>query len=241
MMHDWIIVLTRSPLFSVSLTLITYVIALAIAKRANFNPLANPVLIAVAMIVGILHLSQLSYADYFSGAQFIHFLLGPATVAMAIPLAKQVQHLRRLLLPLMFSLVLGSVTSIVSAFGITVLLHGSRELAISMGPKSATTPIAMAIAEKLGGIPSVSAVVVITTGIIGAMIGRFVFSRIGVGGAEVRGFALGVAAHGVGTARAFQISSTMGSYAGLGMGLNGILTAILTPLMVPLMLRLWFP
>lgn len=195
----------QTPVFSLSLTLISYFIALAIAKRFQFNPLVNPVVLAVAMIVGVLHLSQLSYAQYFSGAQFIHFLLGPATVAMAVPLAKQVRHLRRVLLPLMISLLLGSITSIVSAFGITVLMHGSRELAISMGPKSATTPIAMAIAEKLGGIPSVSAVVVITTGIVGAMIGRFVFNRLAIHDTEVRGFALGVSAHGIGTARAFQI------------------------------------
>lgn len=230
----------QTPLFSVILTLATYFIALAIAKRFQFNPLVNPVVLAVAMIVGVLHFSQITYADYFSGAQLIHFLLGPATVAMAIPLAKQVDRLRRVLLPLGLSLLLGSVTSIVSAFSITALMHGSRELAIAMGPKSATTPIAMAIAEKLGGIPSVSAVVVITTGIIGAMVGRFVFNRIGVTSTEVRGFALGVSAHGIGTARAFQMSSTMGSYAGLGMGLNGIMTAILTPLLVPILLRLFY-
>jgi putative effector of murein hydrolase len=141
---------------------------------------------------------------------------------------------------LAISLVLGSLTSIISAFGITALMHGTRELAIAMGPKSATTPIAMAITEKLGGIPSVSAVVVITTGIIGAMVGRFVFNRIGVASVEVRGFALGVSAHGIGTARAFQISSTMGSYAGLGMGLNGIMTAVLTPILVPILLRVFY-
>lgn len=233
--------LNEAPLllaiFSLSLSFVAYAIALRLAAWFRANPLANPVVVAVAIIILILWATDVSYQSYFAGAQAIHFFLGPATVALAIPLAKQAHRLKRLVLPLCWSLLLGCVSSIVCAFVITSLLGGSLALAISMAPKSATTPIAMAITDGLHGYPSVSAAVVITTGIIGAIIARFVFATLGISSLEARGFALGVSAHGIGTARAFQLSSELGAYAGLGMGLNGVLTAVLTPVVVPFLVR----
>lgn len=225
---------------ALALSFAAYLLSLRVAGFFRFNPLANPVVMAVALIIVVLKCCDVSYQTYFRGAEAIHFLLGPATVALAIPLAKQASRLRQILLPLSLSLVLGCVTSIVSAFVITFAFKGSLPLAVSMAPKSATTPIAMAITEALHGYPAVSAAVVITTGIIGAIIGRFVFKFLAIDSIEARGFAMGVSAHGIGTARAFQISPELGAYAGLGMGLNGVLTAVMTPLLVPSLAKICY-
>lgn len=229
--------LSASPLLGLTLTLCAYVFAHAIFERCNFSPLANPVAIAVALIALVLAVSGMSYQRYFAGAQFVHFLLGPATVALAVPLARQFPRMRRALFPISLALLSGCVTAIVSSVAIARLLGATPQLARTLGPKSATTPIAMAVAERLGGLPALTAVVVILTGIFGAITGRFLFNALGVRSMEARGFALGVASHGIGTARAFQVNAEAGAYAGLGMGLNGALTAVLAPWLVPLVLR----
>jgi predicted murein hydrolase (TIGR00659 family) len=225
--------LAASPLLGLTLTLCAYVVAYWLYGRCQFSPLANPVAIAIALVSLVLLLSGMPYSEYFAGAQFVHFLLGPATVALAIPLARQLPRLKQTFLPLLCGLLAGSATAIVSAVVVTMMLGGSYQLAVSIGPKSATTPIAMAVAEKLGGMPAVTAVLVIGTGIFGAIAARFLFKAMNIDSAEVRGFALGVASHGIGTARAFQVSAEMGALAGLGMGLNGILTALLAPWLIP--------
>jgi predicted murein hydrolase (TIGR00659 family) len=229
--------LSASPLLGLTLTLCAYVAAQAIYARCHYSPLANPVAIAIALISAVLVLTGMSYQRYFAGAQFVHFLLGPATVALAVPLARQWPRLRRSIVPLSCALVSGCVTAIVSSVAIARLLGAPPQLALTIAPKSATTPIAMAVAERLGGLPSLTAVMVIATGIFGAITGRFLFNALKIGSPEARGFALGVAAHGIGTARAFQVSAEAGAFAGLGMGLNGALTALLAPWLVPLVLR----
>jgi predicted murein hydrolase (TIGR00659 family) len=229
--------LSASPLLGLTLTLCAYVVAHAIFARCNYSPLANPVAIAVALIALVLAGSGMSYQRYFAGAQFVHFLLGPATVALAVPLARQFPRMRRSLIPISCALLCGCVTAIVSSVAIARLLGATPQLARTMGPKSATTPIAMAVAERLGGLPALTAVVVILTGIFGAITGRFLFNALKVHSMPARGLALGVAAHGVGTARAFQVDAEAGAFAGLGMGLNGALTALLAPWLVPLVLR----
>jgi predicted murein hydrolase (TIGR00659 family) len=234
--HFWVY-LSASPLLGLTLTLCAYLLAQAVYARCGFSPLANPVAIAIAIIALVLVASGMSYQRYFAGAQFVHFLLGPATVALAVPLARQVPRLRRNWLPLAAALLCGCVTAIVSAVGVCVLLKASPELVRSIAPKSATTPIAMAVSEQLGGVPALTAVLVIFTGIVGAVTGKFLFNALRIESHAARGLALGVASHGIGTARAFQVSPEMGSYAGLGMGLNGVLTALLAPWLVPLLLR----
>ena len=169
---------------------------------------------------------------YFDGAQFVHFLLGPATVALAVPLAAKASEVRRLLLPMVAACVAGSVTAIVTAMGVAWALGASRTTLLSLAPKSVTTPIAMAIAERLGGAPGLTAVLVILTGIVGAVAVTPLMNALQLRDYAARGFAAGVASHGIGTARAFQVNELAGTFAGLGLALNGLVTAVLAPALV---------
>ena len=225
--------LSTSPLLGLTLTLLAYQAAFSIYRRVGFHPIANPVLISVAILAGLLLVTGTSYQAYFDGAQFVHFLLGPATVALAIPLHAQWPRLRAMAGPLTIALLAGSLTAALSAWGIGALLGGSRESLMSLAPKSVTTPIAMGVAERLGGLPSLTAVLVISTGIIGAVLAHGVMRRLRVDDHAVQGFALGLASHGIGTARAFQVSEQAGAFAALAMGLNGLLTAASLPWIMP--------
>jgi predicted murein hydrolase (TIGR00659 family) len=230
--------LAATPLAGLTATLLAYLIAYRLYVASGMNPLANPVAIAVALLVALLLLTRTPYRTYFEGAQFVHFLLGPATVALAVPLYDQRARLAKLALPLALGLAAGVTTAIVSAVGIAWALGASRETLLSLAPKSVTTPIAMGIAEKLGGLPSLTAVFVILTGMTGAIIARPLLDAVGVRSAPARGFALGVAAHGIGTARAFQVNETMGAFAGLAMGLTALVTAFVAPWLAPALLAL---
>lgn len=230
--------LTASPLLGLTLTLLAYQGAYWLYRRSGMNPLANPVLLAVAALVTLLTLTGTSYQTYFDGAQFVHFLLGPATVALAVPLYSQFHRVRKLLVPVLAGLLAGSLTAILSAVVIGKLCGASLASILSLAPKSVTTPIAMGVAERIGGIPSLTAVLVIATGILGAACGRFLFDALRIQDPAVRGLALGVASHGIGTARAFQVNQQMGAFAALAMGLNGLLTALLLPTLLP-WLNLW--
>ena len=225
--------LSATPLLGLTLTLVTYQAAWWLYQRANQHPLLNPVLLAVIMLVSVLTLTGTNYDVYFEGAQFVHFLLGPATVALAIPLYAQWQRLRAMLLPLLLTLVVGSLTAALSAVGVAALLGASRESMMSLAPKSVTTPIAMGIAETLGGLPSLTAVLVIATGILGAVLARFIYQALRIEDHAVRGFAIGLASHGIGTARAFQVSEQAGAFAALAMGLNALVTALTLPWILP--------
>jgi predicted murein hydrolase (TIGR00659 family) len=231
--------LSTTPLLGLTLTLLAYQLAHALYRRAGHHPLLNPVLLAVAMLVAVLTLTGTDYQTYFDGAQFVHFLLGPATVALAIPLYAQWERLRSMLLPLLATLVAGSLTAALSAVGIAALLGASRESMMSLAPKSVTTPIAMGVAERLGGLPSLTAVLVISTGIVGAVGARYVYRWLHIEDHAVRGFAIGIASHGIGTARAFQVSEQAGAFAALGMGLNALLTAVSLPWILPWLERLF--
>jgi predicted murein hydrolase (TIGR00659 family) len=234
-MHDVWVYLAATPLLGLTATVLAYQFAHAIAARCGFNPLANPVVIAVAMVVIVLLLTGTSYERYFSGAQFVHFLLGPATVALALPLYEQRGTIRRLWLPLLIALLAGVLTAIVSAVAIGWLLGLSKVSLLSLVPKSVTAPIAMGLSERLGGIPTLTAVLTILTGMTGAMLARPIMNLLNIQDHRIRGFALGVAAHGIGTARAFQVSPTMGAFSGLAMGSAALLTALLAPWLLTLL------
>lgn len=221
--------LAATPLLGLSLTLLAYQAAYWLYRRAGMSPWANPVAIAVTIIVGLLTVTHTPYRSYFEGAQFVHFLLGPATVALALPLYAQMQRLRRMAGPLILALFVGSLTAIGSAVVLGALFGASAATLKSLAPKSVTTPIAMGIAEKIGGLPSLTAVLVVITGVLGAVMGRSILNGLRVDDPAVRGFATGIAAHGIGTARAFQESEVAGAFSALAMGLNGVLSAMMLP------------
>jgi predicted murein hydrolase (TIGR00659 family) len=221
--------LSASPLLWLTLTLLAYQAAIWLHQRSGNHPLANPVLIAVAMLVLLLTSTGTSYQVYFSGAQFVHFLLGPATVALAIPLYTHFRRVKAMLLPVLIGLLAGSLTAILSAIAVARWCGASLPTQLSLAPKSVTTPIAMGIAERIGGIPSLTAVVVVITGVLGAVSARYVFRAMKLRDPAIEGFAIGLASHGIGTARAFQMNEQSGAFAALAMGLNGALTAALLP------------
>lgn len=229
--HIWVYLAT-SPLLWLTVTLLAYQGATWIAKRFDYHPIANPVALAVAALVLLLNFTGTNYQTYFDGAQFVHFLLGPATVALAVPLYLHFERVKKMLLPLLVALLVGSATAVLSAYWIARLLGGTREVALSLAPKSATMPIAMGITEKIGGLPSLTAVFVMLTGILGAVLGKLLLERIRCKDDSIKGFAIGLTSHGIGTARAFQISEMAGAFSGLAMGLNGLITALLVPLMM---------
>ena len=230
-LRDVWVYLSASPLLHLTLTLIAYQVGLAVYRWGRLNALLNPVLIAVVLIVSILLGTGTSYQTYFDGAQFVHFLLGPATVALAIPLYRQFEKVRRSAFALFSSILCGSMMSAISAVGLAWLMGGSKDTLISLAPKSVTAPVAMGITQQLGGLPSLTAVLVILTGILGAMIGPILLDWFGITDQKARGVSLGTASHGIGTAQAMQASEVAGAFSGLAMGLNALATAILLPIL----------
>jgi predicted murein hydrolase (TIGR00659 family) len=226
--------LAATPLLGLAVTLAAYLAGDALYRRSGMNPLANPVLIAVLGVAAFLAATGLDYGAYFEGAQFVHVLLGPATVALALPLWRSFEAVRRSAAAVLAAVVAGSVSAAGSAVGIAWALGAGRETLASLAPKSVTTPIAMGVAEELGGNPSLAAVLVILTGIVGAALGPAVLDLLRVRDMRARGLAMGVAAHGIGTARALQVHPVAGAFAGLAIGLNGLATAVLLPLLLRL-------
>lgn len=227
--------LATTPLLGLTVTLIAYQGGLWIYEKLNRNPLANPVLIAVIALVALLLATDTDYGTYFEGAQFVHFLLGPATVGLAVPLYNQFRKVRSAALPLGVALLAGTLTAAASAVGIAWLLGAGEQTLLSLAPKSATTPVAMGVAEQIGGLPSLTAVLVILTGISGAVLGTWTLNLLRIKDWRARGFAMGIAAHGIGTARAFNVNEIAGAFSSLAMGLNALATAILLPLLIRLL------
>lgn len=224
--------LAALPLFGIALTTLAWVAAVALRRRARTS-LANPVALSVATIIAVLQFSDISYEAYNAGGRFISFFLGPAVVAMAVPLYRRRDTVRRLLRPLLAGVVVGCVTGILTAALTARLLGATSDTVLSLAPKSVTTPIAIAIVDRTGGIPSLTAAIVILTGMLGAMIGPEFLRRIGVRDPFAVGLAVGVAAHGIGTARAFEEDEYTGTLSSIGMILNGIATAALLPWLAP--------
>jgi predicted murein hydrolase (TIGR00659 family) len=224
--------LSTSPLLWLTVTLAAWVAADWLAQRSGRHPLVNPVLIAVTLVALLLKATGTDYTVYFDGAQFVHFLLGPATVALAVPLYRNRLLVRRTLVPIAAALAVGSVTAVVSAMGIAALFGLPRAVLVSLAPKSVTAAVAMAVSEKLGGEPALTAVLVIATGIIGAVMVTPLMNALRIRNYAARGFAVGLASHGIGTARAFSVHPVAGVFAGLAMGLNAVVTAVVAPALV---------
>jgi predicted murein hydrolase (TIGR00659 family) len=225
--------LQTTPLFWLAATLGAFLVAETIAKALRRNPLANPVLIAVALVAVLLRLTATDYQTYFNGAQFVHFLLGPATVALGVPLYRNLALVRRNLAPMAAGLLAGSLVAILSAVGVAAALGAPRVVLISLAPKSITAGVAMAVSEAASGIPPLTAALVIATGIIGAIMVTPLMNALRIRDYAARGFSVGLASHGIGTARAFTVNSVAGVFAGVAMGLNAMLTPILVPLILP--------
>lgn len=230
--HEIWVYLSGSPLLALILTLSAYQAGLMVYERFDRNPLANPVAIAIALVATVITLIDMPYAKYFEGAQFVHFLLGTATVALAVPIYKGLEALRGRIFPLLAALLAGGATSIASAVGIARLLGADAAIVGGFYAKSVTAPIAMGVAERINVSPTLTAVFAVTTGILGAILVRFVLDAVGSKAWWQRGFAVGVAAHGIGTSRAFSVHPEAGTYASLGMGLHGVLGAVLIPLAI---------
>ncbi|SDZ58905.1 TIGR00659 family protein [Jannaschia faecimaris] len=224
--------LSTTPLLWLTATLLVYLAADAAARRLGNPPWANPVLISVVLIAPVLWLTRTDYAVYFEGAQFIHFLLGPATVALALPLWDNRDTIRRSVAPILLALLTGSFVAAGSALILAHAIGLPTDVILSLAPKSTTAPVALGISEAVGGIPSLTAVLVILTGIIGAITVTPLMNLMRIKDWRARGFAVGVAAHGIGTARAFQVNPVAGAYAGIAMALNALLTSMIVPILV---------
>jgi len=223
--------LSTSPLLHLTFTVTFFVLARLLYRKMGYPALLNPVLITVIVIVALLSWSNTSYEVYFEGAQFVHFLLGPATVALAIPLYRQISLVKRYPVALVASIIMGSLVAMISAVLIAKLGDVGEQTLISIAPKSITTPVAMGVVEQLGGLPSLTAVLVILTGIVGAAMGPWLLDRLRVTNPVAKGLAMGLASHGLGTGRAVLMGDVAAAFAGLAMGLNALVTAVLLPLL----------
>jgi len=222
--------LSSTPLFGLTATLVTYVVAQLAYERVGRAPWANPVLWSVVAIGVVLVTTRTAYPTYFAGAQFIHVLLGPAVVALAWPLWVRRAEVRRRGVALTIAALAGGVAAAASAVLAATWLGMPLEVVHSLAPKSVTAPVAMGIADRIGGIPALAAVFAVLTGMVGAISAKYLFNLLGIASYAVRGFALGTAAHGIGAARAIQVDPDAGAYAGIALGLQVLLASILMPL-----------
>jgi putative effector of murein hydrolase len=226
--------LATSPLVWLVVTITAYVIGRLVQRLCGNAPIASPVLIAIILVAVVVLATGTPYQAYFSGAQFINFLLGPATVALAVPLTKNLALVRANWRSIGLALLAGSVTAIVSGVAIVELLGGSRVVALSMAPKAATTPIAMAVSQQIGGVPALTAALAILGGIVMAMIGQQVLYGLKVKDWRAHGLAAGLAGSGIAAAQVASRNELAAAFAALGIGLNGLLTAILLPIFAAL-------
>jgi predicted murein hydrolase (TIGR00659 family) len=228
------IYLSATPLFGLTATLVVYLVAQALYTKLGSAPWANPVLWSVIALAGGLLATGVDYQTYFAGAQFIHFLLGPAVVALAWPLWQRRAELRARFGRVLLAALLGGAAAAGSAVALGWAVGLPHDVVLSLAPKSVTAPVAMGISEKIGGIPALSAVFAVLTGMIGALSGKYLFDALGIAttpaGYAARGFALGTSAHGIGAARALHVDPDAGAYAGLALGLQVVLGALLMPL-----------
>lgn len=220
------------PLFWIVVTLAVFMFSRWLNRRLGNMALLHPVLISMSILITLLVLTGTDYDTYFDGAQFIHFLLGPATVALAVPLCDHFERVRKVWFPVLIAALCGTTTAVASATGIAWMLGAEPQTILTLAPKSVTSPIAIGIVEKIGGYPSMAAGLVLITGMIGCVIAPWIFRLFRIEDDISRGFMLGLSAHGFGTAYAFGLSTIAGAFAGLAMGVAGVITAFLVPMLV---------
>jgi len=223
--------LSSTPLLWLTVTLCVWVGADWLALKSGRNPLVNPVLLSIIAVGAVLLATGTPYGRYFEGAQFVHFLLGPAIVAIAVPLVTNRKIVMENLLPLLGALLAGSVTAIVSVVLLGRLFGLPPDVLLALVPKSVTAGVAMGIAVQIGGSPSLTAVLVVLTGVTGAVLVTPIMNALKITDYAARGFSVGLASHGIGTARAFAVDPVAGTFAGIAMGLNAVLTSVLAPVL----------
>ncbi|HMN20754.1 MAG TPA: LrgB family protein [Ottowia sp.] len=214
----------------IGVSVAAYAAALRLYRWRNASPFLIPVATGAALLVAILLASGVRYQSYREAIRPLEAMLGPATVALAVPLYRQLERLRRIWLPLTFALAIGCIGAVVSAVGIAWAFGGTPELLVSLAPKSATMPLAIPVAERLGGQPSLAAVAVAFTGVVGAVATRPLMHRVQIEDDRVRGFVSGLTAHAIGVARELQVSPVGAGFAALAMCLNGMATALFVPI-----------
>ncbi len=220
--------LLQTPLFGVGLTLLVYALAQWLYRRTH-KILLNPVLVSIVAIILILLSCGIPYQDYAQGGDLVLFLLGPSVVALALPLYQRRRDILKRKKSIFVGIAAGAVASIVSASGLAYLLGGSRPVVLSLAPKSVTTPIAISIVEKIGGLAPLTAALVVLTGCLGAVCGPEFCRKLGIRSPVATGLAVGTASHGIGTARMLEVDRLAGAAAGLAIGLNGLMTTFLVP------------
>jgi putative effector of murein hydrolase len=224
--------LSGDPLFALILTLATYQLGYMLYVKAKRHPIVNPVAICVILTSIVIQFMHMPYQKYFEGAQFIHFLLGTATVALAVPIYNGFKRMQGKIFYMWIALTIGSTVSIVSAVGIATLMGASHNIVGSMYAKSVTAPIAMGIAERIHVSPTLTAVFTVITGMLGAILAPYILNALKVNQWWIRGTAIGVGAHGLGITRAFSVNEEAGIYASMAMGLNGVISAIALPVVI---------
>ena len=218
------------PLMMLMVTLGSFLLASHVQKKAGGHALLNPVVVSIILVVLYITLSGISYETYMQGANLIHFLLGPATVALAVPLYKQLQMIRAQSLALGCAVLTACIVSAFVAWALASAMQASQDIQLSIIPKSVTMPIAIGIAEKIGTVPSLAIFFVFTTGILGSLFATLIFQAVKIKDPKAIGFSLGATCHGLGVARAFQYSDIAGTFSVLGMSLMGIISGITMPL-----------
>lgn len=223
-----------NPIILLAITFGIYYVARQIQKWTGWVVL-NPILITIAALIALLQLTGISYETYEQGGQYIDFWLKPAIVALGVPLYQNLGQIRRQLLPILMSQLVGCLVGLVSVTLIASALGASHEVIVSLAPKSVTTPIAMEVCKTSGGIPSLTAAIVVIVGLFGAIFGFKILEVWHVRNPFSQGISMGTAAHAVGTSRAMEKGEIYGAYSSLGLILNGVLTALLTPFVLKLL------
>lgn len=219
-----------TPLFWISITLLVYLLLDRVAMRFNRHPVASPILYAPIPLAGLMLLTGTSYSAYIAALGPMTFLIGPATVALAVPLWRNWPLVRRSALPLVAALAAGSVTAILSALALALAFGFPPRLIASVAAHAVTTPVAMVMTDQLQGIISLAIITVLISGLVGSVIATPLLNRMGITDQRARGFAVGTASHALGTARAFHVSETAGTFSGMAMALNAVTTAVLISL-----------
>lgn len=220
----------NSPVFGVLISIMAYEIGDLLKEKLK-APIFNPLLIAIIILIIFLSKFNIKYDDYNNGGQVISFFLAPATIALALPLYKKFSLFKKNALPIMVGILCGAIFGIVSVIVLAKLFDFPVELTKSLIPKSITTPIGMALANQLGGIPSIAVVAIIITGILGSIIGPFLYKILNMNDKVAMGIAMGSAAHAVGTAKAMEIGETEGAMSSLTIAISVIITVIIAPVL----------